>query len=219
MTYNCSKLSKYSLVAFLIFSQLVGCGCKKGSPAEGSSGSDHTNTSGGESSGAGNPDGGNSGTGNPGVANSGVGNPGTGGNSGTGNPGVANPGVGNPGTGGKAITEQRIQELLEGVEKDTAAIERIKDNLQQFLKELKNNSKISEADSRTYLRCAIEYKNDDIVTLAVDNLKGDINEAFIVFGKLKGDINKASKNRTFLEWAIYYGNDHAKNLLIQKGAK
>jgi hypothetical protein len=189
MTYSRLKQYKNSLVIFLIFSQLMGSGCKKNGPVVGGTGRDSINT----------PDGGSSGVANLGVGNSG------GSSASVANPAVGSLGGGNVNTGGQVITKQRIQELLDKLRSHALLAGDAQLHLIPFLKDIKKNRDISEFNSRKYLRYAIAYGNDDIVTLAVDSLKGDIHTAY--------------DYRTLLEWADYYHNNHAKKLLIQKGAK
>ena len=189
MTHNRLKQYKSSLLILLIFSQLMGSGCKKNGPIVSETGSDHTNTSEGGSSGGAKLEVGNSGGSSASAAN----------------PSVGSLGEGNVGTGEQVITKQRVQELLYKLRSHGLLAGDAQLHLIPFLKDIKKNRDISESNSRKYLRYAIAYGNDDIVTLAVDSLKGDIHIAY--------------DYRTLLEWADYYHNDHAKKLLIQKGAK
>jgi hypothetical protein len=229
MTHGCLKLSKYFLVIFLVFSQLVGCGCKKDAPAGGKPSSSRTNTSGrGSSSSGGNPPVANSNpnspaanpNSNPPAANSNSNPPAANPNSNppavnpNPNPPATNPGGSGLGVGGQTITKQRIQELLEDVIKkapspipgytdySTAGV--TSRYIRTFLEELRDNLVIPEWYSKLYLYYTIQYKNDEIVALAIDNLKGDINKAY--------------QDKTFLEWATDCNYDYVRQSLIQKGA-
>ena len=181
MTYNCSKLSKYSLIVFLIFFQLIGCGCKKGDPGEENPNSDPKNTSGGAN-----------------LASEG-----------------SNPGAFNPVPGGKVITQQRMMELLDSIKNENTESSIMMQPTLEAL--IEDEESMSEADSRIFLYYAIQYENivssevsDDIVTLAVGKLQGDINKPF------KTD---SGATESFLGIATRLNNEHAKNLLLQKGAE
>jgi hypothetical protein len=232
MTYNHLKLSKYFLVIFLVFSQLVGCGPNRRIPEGDNSGSNRTDTSGGGSSGRDN----NPGTANP-KPNPGAANPNPNPPAANPNPPVANPNppaanpnlppanpnpnpgaanpnppaakpnipAVNPGAGGQAITKQRIQELLQEVKNDGISAAPIQSNVKVFLEKLERNEVIGETFSKIYLCDAIAYKDDEIVELAVANLQDDINTPH--------------KGITFLQFAIDCKNKSAENLLKLKGAK
>jgi hypothetical protein len=76
--------------------------------------------------------------------------------------------------------------------------------LAQFLEAIYDQSPIDKLSSQSYVFYAILYKNTDILALTLDRLQGDINKPYI--------------GLTFLQYATYFNNLPAIDLLLQKGA-
>ena len=77
--------------------------------------------------------------------------------------------------------------------------------LTQFLKAIYDQSPIDKLSSQSYVFYAIVYKNTDILALTLDRLQGDINGPYDI-------------GLTFLQYATYFNNLPAIDLLLQKGA-
>jgi hypothetical protein len=113
------------------------------------------------------------------------------------------------------VTDALINPLLDNLIASLAALETGDSRaatapiyLGQFLKAIYDQSPIDKLSSQSYVFYAIVYKNTDILALTLDRLQGDINEPY----------NICNIGLTFLQYATYFNNLPAIDLLLQKGA-